>query len=161
GDTPNMAARLQAIAAPDTVVVSASTLRLVQGFFSAEDRGTHRLKGLATPVPVYRVLSESGALSRLDAAVAHGLTPLVGRELEVTLLLERWAQVKEGIGQVVVLSGEPGIGKSRLVEVLKDRVAEEPHMRLECRCSPYHQHSALYPVIELLPRALGWAKEDM
>jgi class 3 adenylate cyclase/predicted ATPase len=160
GETPNVAARLQGIAAPDTVVVSAATLRLVQGFFSAEDRGTHRLKGLATPVHVYRVLSESGALSRLDAAVTHGLTPLVGRELEVTLLLERWAQVKEGIGQVVVLSGEPGIGKSRLVEVLKDRVAAEPHTRLECRCSPYHQHSALYPVIELLPRALGWAKED-
>jgi TOMM system kinase/cyclase fusion protein len=160
GETPNVAARIQGIAAPDTVVVSAATLRLVQGFFSAADIGTHMLKGVATPVQVYRVLGESGAPSRLDTAVTRGLTPLVGRELEVTLLLERWAQVKEGVGQAVVLSGEPGIGKSRLVEVLTELVAEEPHTRLECRCSPYHQHSALYPMIDLLQRALAFTRED-
>jgi TOMM system kinase/cyclase fusion protein len=160
GETPNVAARIQGIAAPDTVVVSAATFHLVQGVFSAEDIGTHMLKGVATPVQVYRVLGENGSLSRLDVAVTRGLTPLVGRELEVTLLLERWAQVREGVGQVVVLNGEPGIGKSRLVEMLKEHVAEEPHMRLECRCSPYHQHSALYPVIDLLQRALTLARED-
>jgi TOMM system kinase/cyclase fusion protein len=160
GETPNVAARLQGIAAPNTVVISTATFHLVQGLFSAEDFGTHMLKGVTTPVQVYRVLGESGALSRLDVAATRGLTPLVGRELEVTLLLERWAQVKEGMGQVVLLSGEPGIGKSRLVEVLKAHVAAEPHMRLECRCSPYHQHSALYPVIELLPRVLAFSRDD-
>jgi class 3 adenylate cyclase/predicted ATPase len=160
GETPNVAARVQGIAAPDTVVVSAATFRLVQGLFSAEDMGPSMLKGVATPVQVYRILGESGSLSRLDVAVTRGLTPLVGRELEVTLLRERWAQVKEGVGQVVLLTGEPGIGKSRLVGVLKADVAEEPHTRLECRCSPYHQHSALHPVIDLLQRALAFARED-
>ena len=98
----------------------------------------------------------SGAHSRLDIAAPRGLTPLVGRESEVTLLLERWAHAKEGQGQVVVLSGEAGIGKSRLVQVLKDQVAGEPHTRLECRSLPYYQQSALYPIIELLPRLLPW-----
>ncbi|MGH8071117.1 MAG: ATP-binding protein [Candidatus Entotheonellia bacterium] len=160
GETPNVAARLQGIAAPDTVVASVATLRLAQGLFSAEDLGSHVLKGVAMPIQVYRVRGESRAPSRLDGAVTRGLTALVGRELEVTLLLERWAQVQEGIGQVVWLSGEPGIGKSRLVGVLKDHVAEQPHTRLECRCSPYHQHSALYPVIDLLQRALAFASEE-
>jgi predicted ATPase len=106
-------------------------------------------------------LVESTMLAgQLDPEVLRGLTALVGRELEVTLLLERWAQVQEGVGQVVWLSGEPGIGKSRLVGVLKDHVAEQPHTRLECRCSPYHQQSALYPVIDLLQRALAFSRED-
>jgi predicted ATPase/class 3 adenylate cyclase len=160
GETPNVAARIQGVAAPDTVVISAASLRLVQGVFSAEDIGIQVLKGVATPVQVYRVLADSGVLSRLDRTVPRGLTPLVGRELEVTLLLERWAQVKEGIGQVVLLSGEPGIGKSRLVEMLKAHVGQEPHTRLECRCSAYHQHSALYPVIELLQHALAFTSDD-
>jgi class 3 adenylate cyclase len=131
GETPNVAARLQGIAAPDTVVASVATLRLVQGLFSAEDLGSHMLKGVATPIQVYRVGGESGAPSRLNGAVTRGRTPLVGRELEVTLLLECWAQVQEGIGQVVWLSGEPGIGKSRLVGMLKDHVIEQPHTRAE------------------------------
>jgi class 3 adenylate cyclase/predicted ATPase len=160
GETPNVAARLQGLAESDTVVISAATHRLVQGVFSAEDLGTHALKGVATPVRVYRVLGESTAQSRLNAAATKGLTPLVGREQEIGLLLERWAQVKEGMGQVVVLSGEAGIGKSRLVQVLKDRVAGEPSTRLECRCSSYDQHSALYPVIELFQQALQWTRED-
>jgi class 3 adenylate cyclase len=160
GETPNVAARIQGIAAPDTVVVSVATLRLAQGLFSAEDLGSHILKGVAMPLQVYRVRGENGAPSRLDGAVTRGLTALVGRELEVTLLLERWAQVQEGIGQVVWLSGEPGIGKSRLVGVLKDHIADQPHTCLECRCSPYHQQSALYPVIDLLQRVLAFASED-
>jgi predicted ATPase len=160
GETPNVAARIQGVAAPDTVVVSAATFRLVQGRFSAESLATHMLKGVATPVQVYRIVGESGIPGRPDAAVTHGLSPLVGRELELTLLLERWAQVQEGLGQVVLLSGEPGIGKSRLVGVLKEHVADQPHTRLECHCSPYHQQSALYPVIDLLQRVLAFAGED-
>jgi class 3 adenylate cyclase/predicted ATPase len=160
GETPNVAARLQGLAEPDMVVIGAATHRLAQAYFTYENLGPHTLKGVATPVRVYRVLGESSAQSRLDAAVTRGLTPLVGREQEIGLLLERWAQAKEGMGQVVVLSGEAGIGKSRLVQVLKGRVAGEPSTRLECRCSLYDQHSALYPVIELLQQTLQWTRED-
>src|SRR4030095_10049219 len=118
--------------------------------------GAQSLRGLAELMAVYRVRRASGAHSRLEIAAPRGLNPLVGRESEVTLLLERWAHATEGQGQVVVLSGEAGIGKSRLVQVLKDQVAGEPHTRLECRSLPYYQHSALYPIIELLPRLLPW-----
>jgi class 3 adenylate cyclase/predicted ATPase len=156
GDVPNIAARIEGLAQSDTVVVSHATYRLTQGYFDCEALGEQTLRGMAEPIAVYRVRSTSGAHSRLDIATTHGLTPLVGRESEVTLLLERWAHAKEGQGQVVLLSGEAGIGKSRLVQVLKDHVAGEPHTRLECRSSPYYQHSALYPIIELLPRILPW-----
>ena len=111
-------------------------------------------------MPVYRVLGESGVQSRLDIAGASGLTPLVGREQEVELLLERWEHAKEGLGQVVVLSGEAGIGKSRLVRAVQERLAGEPYTRLECRCSPYAQHSALYPVIDLGRRLLQWQRDE-
>src|SRR5215813_3750828 len=114
------------------------------------------LHGLAQPLAVYRVLEASGAQSRLEVAAARGLTPLVGREPEVALLGERWARVKAGMGQVVVLEGEPGIGKSRLVQVLKDHVASEAHTCLECRGLSYHQHTVLYPVTEVLQRWLQW-----
>ena len=154
GETPNVAARLESLAAPNTVVISAALHQLVQGYFVCDDLGAHALKGVDTPLQVYRVLGESGAQSRLDVPSPRGLTPLVGREAEVTLLLDRWAQVKDGLGQVVLLSGEAGIGKSRLVQVLKDHLAGEPHTRLECRCSPYHTNSALYPVIDLWQRVL-------
>ena len=127
GETPNIAARLQEIAAPNTLVISAATLQLLGGFFACQPLGTPLLKGQAQPFAVYRVLYESMARSRLEAVGSAGLTPLVGREQEVELLLERWAQVKEGVGQVVLLSGEAGIGKSRLVQVLKEQVAAEPH----------------------------------
>jgi class 3 adenylate cyclase len=130
GDTPNIAARLQGLAAPDTVVVSAATYRLVQGYFACHDLGPQPLKGLETPVPAYRVLGMSGAQGRLDVVSPRGLTPLVGREAEVTLLRQRWAQARDGLGQVVVLSGEAGIGKSRLVQTLQEHVAAEPHTRL-------------------------------
>src|SRR5438128_4608947 len=162
GETPNLAARLQGIAAPNTVVISAATFQLLGGFFACQPLGTPLLKGQAQPLAVYRVLYESMARSRLEAAGSTGWTPLIGREQEIGLLLERWAQVKEGIGQVVLLSGEAGIGKSRLVQVLTEHVAAEPQAWLTpCQCSPYYQHTALYPLIELLERvALRFEREE-
>ena len=160
GDTPNIAARLQGLAAPDTVVVSDATWRLVQGYFACDDLGPQTLKGVGTPVQAYRVLGTSGAQSRLDVVSPRGLTPLVGREAEVAVLRERWAQARDGLGQVVVLSGEAGIGKSRLVMALKEYVAGEPHTRWECRCSPYFQDSALYPMIDLSQRALQFGRDE-
>ena len=155
GETPNLAARLQGLAAPNTLVVSAATLQLLGGFFTYQSLGTSLLKGLAQPIEVYQVLHESTARSRLEAAGSTGLTPLVGREQEVALLRERWAQVKDGLGQVVLLSGEAGIGKSRLVQVLKEQVAAEPQAWLTpCQCSPYYQNTALYPLIDLLERVV-------
>jgi class 3 adenylate cyclase/predicted ATPase len=160
GDTPNVAARLQGLAAPDTVVVSHATWRLVQGYFTGHDLGPQTLKGVETPVQVYRVLGTSGAQSRLDVASPRGLTPLVGREAEVALLRERWTQARDGLGQVVLLSGEAGIGKSRLVQVLQEHIAAEPHTRLEWRCSSYTQQSSLSPVIAHLHRLLHWRPDD-
>ncbi|HEY7496366.1 MAG TPA: adenylate/guanylate cyclase domain-containing protein, partial [Candidatus Tectomicrobia bacterium] len=158
GDTPNLAARLQGLAAPNTVVISEATSRLVHGYFTCQDHGTHALKGIDTLVHVYQVIGESTAHSRLDVAEATGLTPLVGREAEVTLLQERWAQSTDGLGQVVVLSGEAGIGKSRLVYELIERVMDEHTPRLTFHCSPYHTNSALYPVLEYLKRLLHWQR---
>src|SRR6266851_3194272 len=160
GDTPNMAARLQGLAAPDTVVLSAATLRLVQGYFTYQDLGAHTLKGVAAPVHVYRILGESGVQSRLETIVPSRLMPLVGREEEVALLQQRWAQAKTGLGQVVLLSGEAGIGKSRLVHMLKDHVAPEPHTCIEWRGSSYHQQSALYPIIRQLHHLLQWREDE-
>jgi len=155
GETPNLAARLQGIAAPNTLVISAATLQLLGGFFACQSLGTPFLRGFTQPLEVYQVLYEQMARSRLEAAGSTGLTPLVGREQEAGLLRERWAQVKDGLGQVVLLSGEAGIGKSRLVQVLKEQVASEPQAWLTpCQCSPYHQNTALYPWIELLERVV-------
>ncbi len=160
GETPNVAARIQGRAAPNTLVISDATARLVQGYFVCQDLGMQPLRGVAEPIAVYRVLSESGATSRLDVAQTRGLTPLVGREQEVGLLLERWEQAKAGHGQVVLLSGEAGIGKSRLVQMLKEHVANEPHVRWECRSLPYYQNTALYPLIELWQRTLQWQQDE-
>ena len=162
GETPNLAARLQSLAAPNTLVISAATLSLLGGFFACQALGRHPVKGLAQPLEVYQVLYESTARSRLEAASSTGLTPLVGREQEMGLLLERWAQVKDGLGQVVLLSGEAGIGKSRLVRVLTEHVAREPQAWLTpCQCSPYYQNTALYPMTELLERvALRFDREE-
>src|SRR5439155_3947786 len=124
-----------------------------------QDLGTHALKGMDTPARVFQVVGESAAQSRLDAAGATGLTPLVGRATEVTLLRERWAQSSDGRGQVVVLSGEAGIGKSHLVRVLTEHVVDEGAPRLTLRCSPYHTTSAFYPVIAHLQRLLQWHRD--
>jgi predicted ATPase len=160
GETPNIAARIQGLAEPNTVAISEATYHLVQGYFECQDLGAQTLRGVAEPITVYRVLSESSAQSRLDIASARGLTPLVGRESEVTLLLERWEQVKSGQGHVVLLSGEAGIGKSRLVQMLKDHVAHEPHVRWECRSTQYYQNSALYPLTDLLQRTFQWQQDE-
>ena len=162
GETPNLAARLQGIAPPNTLVISAATLPLLGGFFACQSLGTPLLKGFTQPIEVYHVRYESTARSRLEAAGSTGLTPLVGREAEVGLLRERWAQVKDGLGQVVLLSGEAGIGKSRLVQGLTAQVATEPQAWLTpCQCSPYYQNTALYPMIDLLERlALRFEREE-
>jgi predicted ATPase len=160
GETPNIAARIQGLAASNTVALSEVTYRLVEGYFDCQDLGAQPLRGVAEALHVYRVLQESGARGRLDVAVTRGLTPLVGRESEVALLLERWAQVKAGHGHVILLTGDAGIGKSRLVQVLKDHVANEPHVRWECRSVPYYQNTALYPLTDLFHRTLQWQQDE-
>jgi class 3 adenylate cyclase/tetratricopeptide (TPR) repeat protein len=160
GDTPNTADRLQEIAEPDTVVISGATYQLVRGLFDCESLGPQTLKGISNPVQCYRVLREAQAQSRFDVAMQTGLTPLVGRENESAILIERWERAEGGEGQVVLLSGEPGIGKSRLVQGLKERIAAAPGKWLECHCSPYHQNSALHPVIDLLERTLAFQNDD-
>ena len=160
GETPNIAARVQGVAEPDTVVMSAVTHRLVHGLFACQDLGPQTLKGISTPLSLYRVIGESAAQSRFEVAVGAGLTPLVGREEELGLLQRRWAQAKEGAGQVVLLSGEAGIGKSRLVQALKEQVLAEGATRIEFRCSPYHQNSAFYPIIDHLQRLLQFAQNE-
>jgi predicted ATPase/class 3 adenylate cyclase len=160
GETPNVAARLQALAYPNTVVMSADTQRLVQGYFDCESLGDHALRGVSQPLAAYRVLGDRGIQSRLEVATPRGLTPLVGRKQEVGLLLERWEQVKDGQGHVILLSGEAGIGKSRLVQVVREHVAHEAHVRWECRSASYYQHTALYPLIDLFHRALHWQQDE-
>lgn len=160
GETTNLAARLQGFAAPDTVVISAATYRLIEGFFECQALGSHHLKGLSDPTGVYRILRESGVRNRLEATPASRLTPVVGREQELELLLARWHQTQEGHGQVVLLRGEAGIGKSRLLQLFRDRLADSRHTWLETRCSPYYQHSFLYPITELLQRELKLTQGD-
>ncbi len=160
GETPNLAARLQALAEPDSVVIAASTRRLIGGLFECADLGIRHVKGFAEPVQAWRVVAETPADSRFEAQHTAGLMPLVGRDREIALLFDCWRQAKAGEGQVVLLSGEPGIGKSRILRALRDRVGDEPHSRLRYSCSPYHQTSALYPFIEQLERAAGVARDD-
>ena len=160
GETPNVAARIQGLAAPNTLVVSSATYHLIQGYFTCQDMGEQTLRGVAEPITVYQILRESGATSRLDVAQPRGLTPLVGRESEVTLLLERWEHVKAGQGQLVLLTGDAGIGKSRLVQMLKEHVANEPHVRWECRSAEYYQNTALFPLTDLFQRLWQFQAED-
>jgi class 3 adenylate cyclase len=160
GDTPNLAARLQSIAAPDSVVIAEGTRKLIGELFALRDLGTQDLRGMAGPTRAYVALSESSRESRFDALHAEGLTALVGREEETDLLLRRWSKAKAGEGQVVLLSGEAGIGKSRLTAEFLQRLSGEPHQRLRYFCSPQRTDSALYPIIAHLERAAGLARED-
>jgi class 3 adenylate cyclase/predicted ATPase len=160
GETPNLAARLQNIAEPNTVVIAESTRRLLGNLFELEDLGAQDLKGIAGPVRAWAALRASSAEGRFEALHAAGLTALVGREEELELLLRRWSQAKAGEGQVVLLSGEAGIGKSRLTAALLERLAAEPHTRLRYFCSPQHTDSALYPIISHMERSAGLAHDD-
>ena len=153
GETPNIAARLQTLAEPNTVLISESTRRLVSATFDLQGLGPQELKGITEPVRAYRVLAAKSAGSRFEAAHAGTLTPLVGRSSELRLLLDRWEKVKEGDGQVILLSGIPGVGKSRLLHELKSHVEEEQHILLHHQCSPYHNQSAFHPVIEQIEQA--------
>jgi class 3 adenylate cyclase/predicted ATPase len=154
GETPNLAARLQALALPGSVVISGATRRLVGGLFELADLGPVRLKGFAEALSAFRVEGEGRAEGRFDALHGEHLTPLVGRAHELGILLERWAWARDGDGQVVLLAGEPGIGKSRMLRTLRERLGDEPHTALSHYCSPHHTNSALYPVIDLLERAV-------
>jgi tetratricopeptide (TPR) repeat protein len=160
GETPNLAARLGALAEPDQVVIAPSTHRLLGSTFRIRDLGEHRLKGIEAPVRARLVRGVARSESRFDAARAGHCTPLVGRESEVALLLARWQIAREGDGQVVLLRGEPGIGKSRIAQVLRERLADTPHLRLLYQCSPYHSGTAFYPLIEQLTRACGFDRHD-
>ncbi|HEX2338412.1 MAG TPA: adenylate/guanylate cyclase domain-containing protein, partial [Hyphomicrobiaceae bacterium] len=152
GETPNLAARLQALSAPGSVVISHATRRLVGGLFELSDLGQRRFMGFTESLAAWRVEGEGRAEGRFEALHGEHLTPLVGREHELGILMERWSWAKEGDGQVMLLSGEPGIGKSRLIRALRGRLGAEPYTPLSHYCSPYHTNSALYPVIGLLER---------
>ena len=160
GETPNLAARLQGAAEPNMVVIAESTRKLLGNLFELEDLGAKDLKGIAGPVRAWAALRESSAEGRFEAFHASGLTELVGREEELDLLLRRWSKAKTGEGQVVLLSGEPGIGKSRLTAALMERLAGESHTRLRYFCSPQHTDSAFYPIIGQMERAAGLARDD-
>lgn len=160
GETPNLAARLQALAEPDGVVIAEDTRRLIGGLFDYEDLGAMALKGFAAPVQAWRVLHEGTAESRFEALHPSVLIPLVGREEELERLEQCWLRARAGTGQVMLLVGEAGIGKSRLVAALQERIEREPHTFLRYFCSPHHQESALHPFIAQLQRAAGFDRED-
>lgn len=159
GETPNLAARLQSLATPDSIVIGPTTRRVLGDLFDYDDLGPIEVKGFEIPVQAFRVLQASSVESRFEA-LRTTTTPLVGREEEIEILMRRWARVEQGDGQVVLISGEAGIGKSRIVQALQDRLSNEPHTRLRHFCSPHHQDSALYPIISQLERAAGFRRED-
>jgi class 3 adenylate cyclase/tetratricopeptide (TPR) repeat protein len=160
GEAPNLAARLQALAEPDTVVIAPNTRQLLGGLFDLTDLGPHEVKGFAKPMQAWRVRGESTAQSRFEALRGHRLTPLVGRQNELGILRERWAWAKQGEGQVVLLSGEAGIGKSRIVQALRELIAEEPYTLVDYYGSPYHRNSALHPVISRFLAETGLDREQ-
>jgi class 3 adenylate cyclase len=160
GETPNLAARLQGVAEPNSVVIAESTRKLVGNLFALEDLGTKDLKGIAGPVRAWAALRPASVESRFEALHASGLTELVGREEELELLLRRWSKAKTGEGQVVLLSGEAGIGKSRLTAALMERLTTEPHTRLRYFCSPQYSDSAFFPIIGQMERAAGFLHDD-
>jgi len=160
GETPNLAARLQALAEPGAVVIAASTRRLVGDLFEYRDLGAIEVKGIAAPVPAWQVLGPSSVASRFEALRGAALSRLIGRDEEVDLLLRRWARAKAGDGQIVLISGEPGIGKSRITAELEERLRAEPHLNLRYFCSPYCRDSALYPFIDHLWHTAEFARDD-
>ena len=160
GETPNLAARLQGLAAPGAVVISAATRGLLADLFELTDLGTREVKGMAQPVPAFAVLRERAVESRFEARQSGRPTAIVGRGQELALLLERWRQAKAGEGQMVLLGGEAGIGKSRITQAVIETLSDEPHLRIRYQCSPYHSDSALYPAIQQLSRAAGLASGD-
>jgi class 3 adenylate cyclase/tetratricopeptide (TPR) repeat protein len=160
GETPNLAARLQGVAEPNQVIIAESTRKLLGNLFEFADLGSKGLKGIVSPTRTWAALRTRSIESRFEALHESGLTELVGREEELELLTRRWTQAKSGEGQVVLLSGEPGIGKSRLIAGLLERLASEPHARLRYFCSPQHTDSALYPIISQIERAAGYAHDD-
>jgi hypothetical protein len=160
GDTPNLAARLQALAAAGSVVISRWTRRLVGRLFELTDLGPQHLKGFAEPRSAWQVEGQGRAEGGFEARQTMGLTPLVGREEEMALPCGRWEQAKNGEGRMVLLSGEPGTGKSRVVRDLRERIAAESYLRVTLHCSPHHQTSPLHPVIEHLERAAGFERAD-
>jgi class 3 adenylate cyclase/tetratricopeptide (TPR) repeat protein len=155
GETPHIAARLESIAAPGSVVISGDTHDLVEGYFETESRGEQTLKGVSRPISVHRVLRPTGAVNRLGIAGARRLTPLVGRDHELARLAQAWQQVKLGQGTIVHVTGEAGIGKSRIVRELADRLGAQVGAEQTWQCSPHHQTTALYPVIRFLERLIG------
>ncbi len=160
GETPNLAARLQALAEPEMVVIAAGTRRLLGNLFEYRDLGIVEVKGIARPVSAWQVLRPSTVTSRFEALRGSTLTPLIGRDEEIELLLRRWARAKEGDGQIILVSGEAGIGKSRIAAALYELLGAEPASRLRYFCSPYYQHSALFPFVDQLGRAAGFASDD-
>jgi class 3 adenylate cyclase/predicted ATPase len=160
GETPNLAARLQEFSDAGAVVVAEGTRRLIGGLFDLRDFGPQQLKGLDEPQRAWRVVGEARVASRFQALRGSALSRLVGREEEIDLLLRRWARAKASDGQIVLVSGEAGIGKSRIAEALAEQLRSEPHIRLRCFCSPHHQDSALFPTLDQLARAAGFARDD-
>ena len=160
GETPNLAARLQGVAEPNQLMIAPATHQLLGALFEYEDSGTHELKGMEQPVQVWRVVREGDVDSRYEARRLDSGLPLVGRQEELGLLLRSWEASKDGHGQAVLIQGEAGIGKSRLIGALRERLSEQNYIWVAHRCSPYHANSSLYPVIEHLRRALGWKRED-
>ncbi|HZA01788.1 MAG TPA: adenylate/guanylate cyclase domain-containing protein, partial [Hyphomicrobiaceae bacterium] len=160
GDTPNLAARLQALAEPGTVVIAASTRRLIGDLFRLRELGSHEVKGIAEPVAAWAIEGVSASESRFEAVRAAGLTDLIGRQDEINFLLERQRLAWNGEGQIVLISGESGIGKSRLAAALAERIAGKPYIRLSYQCSPYHSNSALHPFIANLERMAGFNADD-
>src|SRR4029077_9485454 len=160
GETPNLAARLQSVAEPNSVVIAESTRRLLGNLFELQVVQAKDLKGVPEPVQAWEALRASSAKGRFEALRAPSLTALVGREEELELLVQRWSKAKSGEGQVVLISGEAGIGKSRLIVALLERLATEPHVRLRHFCSPQHTDSALYPIIGQMERAAGFSQDD-
>jgi class 3 adenylate cyclase len=160
GETPNLASRLQAMADPNSILVGDNTYRLLARRFEYQSLGEHALKGFATPVRVWRVLCEAAVESRFAAtrALRHGA--FIGRGEETALLLDRWGLASQGHGRALLISGEAGVGKSRLVDTLSERIGDDPCTRVTCQCSPYHTNSALYPVIRHLERGAGFAPDD-